>query len=70
MALIPADVGEAVTLFNYVAVRYHNALTPGANLYVSGTIAGNLADAASTGGTGSIGFAIDAQRIYVFPSTY
>ena len=46
------------------------ALTPGATLYLSGTTAGGLADAASTGGTGVIGFVVDATRVRLFAGRY
>lgn len=64
-----AAVGEAVTLFFRVAFRYGAGLTPGAK-YFLGAAAGALADAATTGGTGPVGTAIDATRIYVDRSTY
>ncbi len=70
MCLIPTDAGEAATIATNCEVRYANALTPGAALYVSGVTAGNLADAASTGGTQACGFVIDAQRIYIMPVHY
>jgi beta-glucosidase-like glycosyl hydrolase len=48
-ALIAAQVGEAVTFAWDVRLRYGAALTPGASYYLSGTVVGGLADAASTG---------------------
>lgn len=63
-------VGEAVTLLHDVNVGYGSGLTPGATYYLSGTVAGGIADAASTGGTGPIAFAIDANRIFVMLSRY
>jgi hypothetical protein len=62
-------VGEAVTLFYDVTFRYGAGLTPGARYYV-GAAAGALADAATTGGTAPVGFAIDATRIRVLQSRY
>jgi hypothetical protein len=62
--------GEAVTLLFNVSVRYGAALTPGAQVYLSGATAGALADAASTGGTAPIGFVVDATRIYLYQSRY
>jgi hypothetical protein len=53
-----------------VNFRYGAGLTPGATLYLSGTVAGGLADAASTGGTAPIGFVIDATRIRVWAARY
>lgn len=64
-AAINAQVGEAVTIVFGVTFSYPNTSTPGAPLYLSGTVAGNFADAASTGGTTIIGKVIDANRIYV-----
>jgi hypothetical protein len=65
-----AAVGEAVTLWFGVNFRYGSGLTPGAKYFVSGTVAGGLADAASTGGTGMVATAVDATRIHVNRSTY
>jgi hypothetical protein len=65
-----AKSGEAVTLYHDVNFNYGSGLTPGANLYLSGTVAGGLADATSTGGTASIGYVVDATRIRVFESRY
>ena len=62
-------VNEAVTLFHDVNFRYGAGLTPGARYFVSAT-AGALDDAATVGGTGSVGFAIDATRIRVQQSRY
>jgi hypothetical protein len=58
-----AQSGEAVTLYRNVRFGYGSGLTPGASYYLSGTVAGGLADAASTGGTTVIGFAVDSTRI-------
>lgn len=58
-----AKSGEAVTLVFNVQMRYGAGLTPGADLYLSGTVLGGLADLASTGGTTPIAFAVDATRI-------
>lgn len=64
-----ASVGEAVTLYRGVDFHYGSGLTPGARYYVSAT-AGALDDAATTGGTGAVAFAIDATRIRFIGSTY
>lgn len=58
-----ASSGEAVTLLRDVTFRYGAGLTPGADVFLSGTVDGGLADAASTGGTDAIGFVVDATRI-------
>lgn len=64
-----ASAGEAVTLFHGVNFGYgpNVAGTPSANgapLFLSGTVAGGLADAASTGGTVAIAWVIDSSRIF------
>lgn len=69
MALQAAAVGEGVSVYSGVNVRYGAALTPGAPYYI-GAAAGALADAATTGGTAPVAFAIDAARIRVLESRY
>ena len=69
MAVVAAAIGEAVTLIHDVNVRYGATLTPGARYYVSAT-AGALDDAATTGGTSPVAFAIDATRIHIMLSRY
>jgi len=64
-----ANAGEALTLVYSVVFNYGAGLTPGADYFLSGTVPGGLADAASTGGTGKIGYAVDATRIYLARST-
>jgi hypothetical protein len=63
-AALPAPVGEAVTLVFNCTIQYGGvvAATP---MYLSGTVPGGLADAASTGGTTVIAKAVDTTRIYV-----
>ena len=63
-----ASAGEAVTLIQNCIVGYGTALSPGADYYLSGTVAGGLADAASTGGTAVIAFAVDATRVKLLPA--
>lgn len=60
--------GEAVTLFHGVHYRYGAGLTPGTSYFLSGTVPGGIADAASLGGTAPCAFAIDAARIRVLQS--
>ena len=67
-AFTDASSGEAVTLVTEGNFRYASALTISAKLYLSGTVAGGLADAASTGGLAPIAVAIDATRIRIVPS--
>lgn len=64
--------GEAVTLLKNVRVRYATDLSAliGANVFLSGTVVGGLADAASTGGTAAIGFVVDKTRIQLNESNY
>lgn len=69
-AAMACSSGDAVTLLFNVSFRYGAGLTPGASYFLSGTVLGGLADVASTGGTGIIGFAIDATRIYLKQSAY
>lgn len=57
--------GQPVTLFrDGLVLNYADALTPGQPVYL-GAGAGLIADAATTGGTKVIGFALDASHIYV-----
>ena len=65
-----AASGESITLVFETAMRYGAALTPGTTYFLSGATAGGIADAASTGGTGQIAFAIDATQIWVERSKY
>jgi hypothetical protein len=51
-----------------VHFRYGAGLTPGASYFLSGTVAGGIADAATTGGTAPCAFAIDATRIRALQS--
>jgi len=69
-AAAAAAVGEAVTLYSGVNWYYGAALSPGADLFLSGATAGALADAASTGGTAPVGFVIDATRVHLHRSGY
>lgn len=62
-AMQRVKIGNPITLYDKIMVGYSDAtLTPGANLYLSGTVAGGVADAASTGGVKPIGYAVDSQR--------
>jgi hypothetical protein len=65
-----ADSGRPVTLLFDVNFRYGAGLTPGIDVYLSGTTAGALDTATSTGGTAPIGFVVDATRIRLFQSRY
>lgn len=58
-------IGEAVTLYRQVRFNYGANLTPGADYYLSGTVAGGLDTVASTGGTAPIAYAVDATRIQI-----
>lgn len=58
-------VGDAVTLFGVGArFRYGSALTPGQNMFISGTT-GRLSDVATVGGTVAIARAINTTDIRV-----
>src|SRR4051794_24805803 len=42
------DANESITLLHGVRIRYGANLVPGTNYFLSGTVAGGIADAAST----------------------
>ena len=65
VAATSASVGEAITLYHSVLMVYGTGLTPAAKYFISGTVAGGLADAASTGGLTAVAWAFDATRIWV-----
>lgn len=69
MAAVAADVGKTVSIYHGVQFRYGSGLTPGAEYFLSAT-AGAIDDAATTGGTGSIAWAVDDTTIYVKQSGY
>jgi hypothetical protein len=60
-----ASVNQPVTLCHGVNFNYGSGMTPGAKFYLSGTVAGGLADAASTGGVKVTAVAVDATRLRV-----
>jgi hypothetical protein len=62
--LSAVPIGEAVTLYWNVNLRYGAGLSPGSFAYLD-TVAGGLNDTATTGGTVAIGRVIDATRIWV-----
>jgi hypothetical protein len=64
-----ANLGESLTLVHACVFNYGASLTPGAAYFLSLT-AGAIDDAATTGGTGEIGYAVDATRIFVKASNY
>jgi hypothetical protein len=64
-AAAAAASGQPVTLVYDCAINYGSGLTPGAKYYLSGTTAGGLDTATSTGGTVAIARALDATRILV-----
>ena len=64
-----AALGEAVSLYHDVAVRYGAGMVIGTNIFASGA-AGNISDIATIGGTGAIGFVESATVIRVTFSTY
>lgn len=69
-AAMAAASGEAVTLVTDCNWHYGAGLTPGARLFLSGTVLGGLADAASIGGTAPVGFVLDATRVRLFHGHY
>lgn len=62
-ALIAAAVGDAVTIAWGIRMSYGAAMTPGTPYFLSGTTAGGLDTAASTGGTAVVARAVDATRL-------
>lgn len=64
------SAGEAITLYQNPRVRYGAGLTPGTDVFLSGSTAGALVDTASTGGTAPIGYVVDATRIQLYESRY
>lgn len=59
--------GDDMTLIIGERFHYGTGLTPGASLFLSGSVAGGLADAASTGGTEPVAFVlVDGKRIQTF----
>lgn len=60
-----AALGEVLTIYWHVNLRYGTGLTPGTSLYLSGTVPGGLDTAASVGGTMVIGRTVDDTRIWV-----
>ena len=68
-AAMPASMGEAVTLLHGVMFGYgpkvsSTDMAGGKPLYLSGTVDGGLADAASAAGTAPIAFTTGDGRIY------
>jgi hypothetical protein len=53
-----------------VNFRYGAGLTPGADLFLSAATPGGLSDVATTGGTGVIGYVVDATRVHLHQSRY
>ena len=73
MVWIPAKSGEPVAYWEGVEFEYYGpndtaVLTPGARYYL-GSAAGTLADAATTGGTVPVGYAVTNVRLQLFPIT-
>jgi hypothetical protein len=65
VVLDAAVAGDGVTVHRGVMLNYGTGLTPGATLFLSGATAGALADAASTGDTVGIAYAVDQKRIFL-----
>lgn len=64
-AFVAAKTGQPVDLYHDVNFNYGSGLTPGAEYFLSGSTAGGLADAASTGGTKVIAIAVNDKVIRV-----
>lgn len=67
-AFAAASAGEAVTLVTEGNFRYHATTFAYKKLYLSGTVAGGLADAASTGGLVPIAVSLGDGRIRIVPA--
>ncbi len=67
-AFVAASIDDPVTLVTSGNFRYGAAMTATTRLFLSGTVAGGLADAASVGGLAPIAVAIDATRIRILPT--
>jgi len=65
VVLQAATTGDGVSVLRGVMIRYGATLPPGTPYFLSGTVAGGLADAASIGGTAEIAYAVDATRVFV-----
>ena len=63
-----ASVGDPITLVDQGNFRYGSNFAPSTKLFLSGTVPGGLADAASTGGLAPIAVTIDATRIRLLQS--
>lgn len=60
-----ASAGQAVTLLRNISVGYSTGLTPGAPVFLSPSVAGNLDDATSANAPRPIGFVLgDGKRIH------
>lgn len=66
-AVAAPAAGDPVTLLCDGNINYGSGLTIGALYYLSGTVAGGLADVASVGGTKAIAYAVDATRVRILP---
>jgi hypothetical protein len=65
VVLQAAIAGDGVTILHGVVVYWATALSPGTNLFLSATVAGQLNTVATTGGTTPVAAVVDATRIYV-----
>jgi hypothetical protein len=70
VGMVPGLVksGEKGVAYHGCEFNYGSGLTPGTRYFVSAT-AGALDDAATTGGTVAVAFAVTATNIYVFSPT-
>lgn len=66
VAQAAASAGEPVTPGHSIVMHYGSGLTPGASVFLSTDTAGAIADANATVNR-SIGFAVDATRVYFGP---
>lgn len=58
---------DGTIYYGDITVNYASAtMTPGDDLFLSGTVPGGLANVASTGGVGVLGFVLDSSRARLF----
>jgi hypothetical protein len=67
-APISCESGAVITLVHNVCFRYGASLTPGIPVFLSAAVDGAIADTASAGAPGPLGFVVDATRVYLHQS--
>lgn len=67
---VDVDAGDPCPLFYDVVLRYSSGMTAGTDLYLSGTNAGWLDDAPSTGGIEPVAYVLNGSDIAIMRSRY